>query len=70
MTAICGEREREKRKDVKEILTKQGTTVKYIDLINRFIRKLGSRLNYYCLEGRVNMILWFGKMSPNYLILL
>lgn len=28
---------KKKRKDVKEIMTKQGTTVKYIDLINRFI---------------------------------
>ena len=43
-TAICAKKTKQKKKkkkekDVKEIMTKQGTPVKYIDLINRFIRK-------------------------------
>lgn len=59
------------KKDVKEIMTKQGTTVKYIDLINCFIRKLESRLNFYYWEERTIMFLGFFFLdSWNYFMLL
>lgn len=51
-----------KRKDMKEMMTKQRTSVKYIDPINRFIRKLESSMNPFFFE--VTM-LFLSEISNN-----